>query len=653
MNMKNRIRYTLIVILRVSMVFLFLFVAMNIVYAKKKETKIEYLNRKGLVNQILNMSYNELNNISSIDDLKLLGLLFNQNGLFKKSIVVYERLKQLKKDDFETIDVLNYYQALIETNRFDVNHVGLNLNGANNEWVRHMSDVARSRDFFKTIEDQQLDVNFIDVNIQSIYGVNNSADTLSFYLIDNTHVQAGLFETELILANRKNGSNLSTGVWNGRGIDGIKQISIRGKRKFKPVSLCKLSNVNEAFYTLLPLKKGTIKIFVKSKRFPDFTLNSELFDCAMPYFDEIERTLYYCSNNPDGYGGWDIYKSIYDGKEWTQPENLGRKINTPFNEIFPSKYYGDLSFSSDARKGKGGFDNYFYSFKDSVCVNLHPYNSCENDYGLMNINGQTLGIKGNKLVFYIEKEKYEQEKFDKDYKALLAFLNPTKKRQDAITAKSKKEIISIGNYDLLFDFDRYSLTDAHFNRLDSLAEILKRETKVSQSVFIYAHADSIGNEKYNQNLAYRRVLEPLNYLQLKLASNLFNFVPVICGELLSNNSDDLFLNRNIGFEFQAQRLKYNMLLAVRVKSTQKVDEFIQPYNLIKVDFSLINEGDKEILNENDIVFVGIQNLHKIRKGETLSSISKKYNCNLLDIKKINGVARDLIRENSYLIIPMP
>jgi hypothetical protein len=55
----------------------------------------------------------------------------------------------------------------------------------------------------------------------------------------------------------------------------------------------------------------------------------------------------------DSYGGYDLYKTRYHFPNWTNPENLGPKVNTAGDEIYPFiSRDGKLYFSSD---GIGAF----------------------------------------------------------------------------------------------------------------------------------------------------------------------------------------------------------------------------------------------------------------------------------------------------------
>ncbi len=69
-------------------------------------------------------------------------------------------------------------------------------------------------------------------------------------------------------------------------------------------------------------------------------------------------TMYFASDMPGGLGGSDIYVSYRNSDgNWTKPENLGNKINTEGNEMFPFIHEdGTLYFSSNGLLGLGGLD---------------------------------------------------------------------------------------------------------------------------------------------------------------------------------------------------------------------------------------------------------------------------------------------------------
>lgn len=79
-----------------------------------------------------------------------------------------------------------------------------------------------------------------------------------------------------------------------------------------------------------------------------------------------------------GFGNYDIYKSVYTPTGWSEPENLGKNINTEFWESSPSLSPDNrvLFFSSNRPGGYGGKDLYIsYRGSDgkwSAAQNLGP-----------------------------------------------------------------------------------------------------------------------------------------------------------------------------------------------------------------------------------------------------------------------------------------
>jgi outer membrane protein OmpA-like peptidoglycan-associated protein/uncharacterized protein YjbI with pentapeptide repeats len=80
-------------------------------------------------------------------------------------------------------------------------------------------------------------------------------------------------------------------------------------------------------------------------------------DYAHPAVSADGRRLFFSSNRSGGQGGMDLYVSMNQNGTWGEPVNLGPKINTAKDEIFPfSHASGALFFSSNGRPGVGGLD---------------------------------------------------------------------------------------------------------------------------------------------------------------------------------------------------------------------------------------------------------------------------------------------------------
>ncbi|MCX6181269.1 MAG: OmpA family protein [Bacteroidetes bacterium] len=104
-------------------------------------------------------------------------------------------------------------------------------------------------------------------------------------------------------------------------------------------------------------------------------------------FSADGNILYFVSDRKGGYGGFDIYmvKRLPNG-EWSFPQNLGGKINTPYNDRAPFMHPDGVTlfFCSEGHKTMGGYD-IFQSMQDENGVwtdaeNIgYPINTTDDD----------------------------------------------------------------------------------------------------------------------------------------------------------------------------------------------------------------------------------------------------------------------------------
>ncbi|MCB0582700.1 MAG: carboxypeptidase regulatory-like domain-containing protein [Phaeodactylibacter sp.] len=87
-----------------------------------------------------------------------------------------------------------------------------------------------------------------------------------------------------------------------------------------------------------------------------FPYNGSGFSTGWPAFSPDGNALYFSSNRPDGFGGFDLYVSFRMGNTWSTPENLGPNVNTPGDEVSPFYDGSNLYFSSNWHQGLGGYD---------------------------------------------------------------------------------------------------------------------------------------------------------------------------------------------------------------------------------------------------------------------------------------------------------
>ena len=117
--------------------------------------------------------------------------------------------------------------------------------------------------------------------------------------------------------------------------------------------------------------------------------DSDDYSVGHPSLSEDGRWLFFASDMPGGIGETDLYyvKIAADGT-MSSPVNLGAKINTIGNDLFPFFRNGKLYFSSDGHYGYGDLDVYESSlladgsFSDPVNLGP-PINSNKDDFSFV------------------------------------------------------------------------------------------------------------------------------------------------------------------------------------------------------------------------------------------------------------------------------
>jgi len=127
-------------------------------------------------------------------------------------------------------------------------------------------------------------------------------------------------------------------------------------------------------------------------------------------------TMYFVSDRKGGFGGRDIYRVVKmaDGN-WSEPLNVGPKINGPMDEESPFIAVDNktLYFSSNGARSMGGFDVFVSVLDDnnswSDAINLgYPLNSAGDDlYYTTTVDGMTGYLTSFRKDGFGEKDIYE------------------------------------------------------------------------------------------------------------------------------------------------------------------------------------------------------------------------------------------------------
>ncbi|MEL7160505.1 MAG: hypothetical protein AAFN92_07090, partial [Bacteroidota bacterium] len=123
--------------------------------------------------------------------------------------------------------------------------------------------------------------------------------------------------------------------------------------------------------------------------------NGPAFNNQHPSMTPDGKRIFFSSDRPGGYGGYDIYFADFQDGRWSEAINLGPEINTVNNEAFPYIHpSGRLFFASEGHGGQGGYDLFMMDLSQrrwGKLINLPaPVNSPGDDVGI------TLGKEGRR-----------------------------------------------------------------------------------------------------------------------------------------------------------------------------------------------------------------------------------------------------------------
>lgn len=173
-------------------------------------------------------------------------------------------------------------------------------------------------------------------------------------------------------------------------------------------------------------------------------VNSKGFESAAT-ISANGNTLFFASHRPGGIGGKDIYmtRKLPTG-EWAMPQNLGKNINTKYDENFPNLFYDGttLYFSSQGHNSMGGYDY----FKSTWDAETNKWSKAENLGYPLNTPRDNLCISftEDKRHAYISAWRKDSKGFQDIYKVTF---NEIDSRETII----KSKIIEMGGTEAIKD----------------------------------------------------------------------------------------------------------------------------------------------------------------------------------------------------------
>lgn len=265
-------------------------------------------------------------------------------------------------------------------------------------------------------------------NIKTDSAVNSVSNNLLFYKTNDDDTEPTSNDSKIV------------GVYNGRVFNPRQQVSVNGVSAVKGKvntkfheGPCVVASDGSLIFTRNNYVSGKagksadgtikLKLFTASglnwNHLEEFSYNSDEYSVGHPALSADGNILIFVSDMPGGFGGKDLYYSVRTGlgKQWTKPVNMGRKINTEGNEMFP--FWGKdgvLFFSSTGYAGLGGLDLFEVMLKDLRPVGIPhnlgaPINSSADDFGLIRSDDGKSGYfssnrSGNDDIYAYTRQSY-------------------------------------------------------------------------------------------------------------------------------------------------------------------------------------------------------------------------------------------------------
>lgn len=345
---------------------------------------------------------------------------------------------------------------------------------------------------FSQIETSKYLIKYLETNTtQPDYPVTFLSDTEFIYKSPNTK---RIPKNNSKLAQ----SNLFVATFDAEG-------NISSKREIEGLSTRKMTKTGAAYspdkktvyfsakkYRKRPRRKDKEQLYKADvdsdgnwNNIEKLAFSSEKYSFGEPTLSASGQELYFTSDMPGGIGGLDIYMvSAEPTGEFTNPINLGNRINTAGNEVTPFITKNNkLYFSSDSHEGGlGGLDVYSLDFNNPTGKPVHldaPINGLNDDFAfVIDSNGDRGYFASNRLqgqnnhdIYSVFVEKTEVECLQeiagvvKDIDTKEAIANATITLYD----KNFKELESIktdaeGKYSLSLDCNKtYTLAASAIN----------------------------------------------------------------------------------------------------------------------------------------------------------------------------------------------
>jgi len=254
-----------------------------------------------------------------------------------------------------------------------------------------------------------------------------------------------------------------------------------------------------------------------------------------PYIASDNKTLYYASDGHPGFGGSDVFYTLFDNGKWSIPINLGAPLNSPGEDKDFSISAHGMGYFASSRLDENNYDIFqielpeYLRPKPSVVVQgivsnsetsapldalvlvedletgeliaINKSNSTTGDYLVVLPVGRNYSVSATRDGYFFYSQSFELPK-DTTYQEI---------KKDILLEPIKKGTKVVLN-NIFFETGKAELKPISYVELNKAVKLL--EDNATMVVEIGGHTDSRGSDAANLSLSQARAKSVQSYLEL-------------------------------------------------------------------------------------------------------------------------------------------
>jgi len=413
---------------------------------------------------------------------------------------------------------------------------------------------------------------------------------------------------------------------------------------------------------------------------PIYSINSP-DDEVSPFWDNKQKRLYFSSSWHDGFGGLDVFFSQYENGTFQQPQNIGKPINSPANDLYFFQIE-DKAYITSNRIGV------LYSKNPTCCSDIFTFAKPKPEVIPEITPEETLQELNQRLpiTLYFHNDVPNPKSWDTTtnidyittYNEYTDMLAKYQKEYSAGLSASKAQEAQEDIEDFFTEHVNMGVKNLNIFRELLLAE-LQKGVKIRMS--IQGFASPLAQTDYNVNLTKRRIQSLINHLKIykngiflpyiqgtatnggKLSFEQIPFGEYTANQLVSDNPNDK--KNSVYSRFAASERKIEIQSVSYIDQQEVFPLIVEPpvFNATKTYdgekitaiFKLTNISDRTVTllpnyNNDQQIALNI-NTTKIVPNQTVSvEITLNVVNELGNVVKIIEIPIENYKETARLII---